>query len=272
MVDPLGPGCCLGKPDASGTCPITCFRGTTRVIEGATCGSGTCTGTYDCNRQDGTATCAVVNPPPETFNCRDDDCDTRTDEGVSLDCMGTVPASSDGSFAGCPDLDPLPGRWTCRGGMPVCNVTSGYCAWDNLGNPIDRSGMGEECFSGGSADCSTFACLAGEWCCATTSGGRPYCQQLGTIEGVPIDGYPHPPPCWLPDTLNTMLECPAPDQCMRHGSDCGACAGDSDCGFCVGYGVCLPGDDMGPNNAAADCGPAPGPLDGWIRDSMMCGP
>lgn len=268
QVDPLGPGCCVGSPNPAGLCPTTCFRrgNPVAVAEGATCGSGTCTGTYDCDRQGGTATCVIPSLPPETFDCEDNDCDGRVDEGTDRSCRGPVAPSEAPNFAGCPDLN-LPGQLTCRSGSPVCSVTQGWCAWDQLGSPIDRSGVGADCFSGGDSDCSTFACLAGEWCCQTTTAGRPFCQQLGTISGVPIDGFPHPPPCWLPDQRNTTLLCPAPDQCMIHGSDCGACTADSDCGFCQAYGVCLPGNDAGPANAAADCG-----VGGWRRDPMMCGP
>lgn len=278
-IDRKGPGCCSGEPpDAAGICPVTCFvtRGPNRVqvVEGEACGSGACAGIYDCDRDRGSGTCVVMNAPPETFDCTDNDCDGRVDEGTSRDCMGTPQAFEEPNFDGCPDLEPLPGTLVCRGGAPVCSVTRGWCAWDNLGNPIDHSGMGEECFSGGSADCNGFNCLAGEWCCSTNpSTGNPGCTRIGVVlvNGMEVELPGHEPPsCWLPEQENTDRTCPVVEDCNDHFS-CGDCAADSNCGWCHGYGRCLPGDDMGPNGVDLEsCRRSPTD-DGWYRDAMECG-
>lgn len=268
-VDRKGPGCCRGEPDAGGMCPRTClFRrangSVVSVVEGDSCTARTCAGTYVCDEQGGTATCVPTDPSPEVFDCVDNDCDGRVDEGADPSCMGRPLAIEALNFDGCPNLEPLPGMLTCVRGEPVCRIRTGWCAWDELGNPIDRSGIGEQCFSGGSGDCGVLGCHAGEWCCATNPMARPYCQEIGRIEGVPLPGYPHPPPCWLPDTFNTDFECPAPDQCMGH-SGCDDCVADDDCGYCAGYHTCLPGDDAGPSWDVDLCGE-------WIREAAMCGP
>jgi len=49
-----------------------------------------------------------------------------------------VPPSADGVFQGCPSLM-LPGMTACTGGTSRCEVTRGYCAWDSIGNAIDRA-------------------------------------------------------------------------------------------------------------------------------------
>jgi hypothetical protein len=268
--DPMGPGCCSGFPPVGGVCPLTCFVGvgTARhlVAEGSECcgaGSG-----YVCDFSGGTATC--TGGPTEVYNCRDDNCNGLIDDGADPTCYGPVLGSPDGHFAGCPNLGDLRGEYRCSAdGVRHCSVTVGWCAWDDMGNPLDHSaGTGAQCFTG-AGDCSTFACLAGEWCCATSSQGVPYCQELGFIDSVPIDGYSHPPACWRPGEQNTNLQCPAPDQCMDHGSDCPACAADQGCGYCESYHACIPGDDTGPT-MNVDCGPGSDPLDGWIRDELAC--
>lgn len=234
-------GCCFGEAfPASRMCPAQCiYRGD--VVED---GQGGCCGGQSYIMCEGSVgTCRGA--PPEERNCRDDDCDARIDEGLPTECRAVVPSS--GSFQGCANLGPLTGREECVGGRPVCRVTQGYCAWDRLGNPINRAPFGQECFRYGS-DCSTSYCAAGEWCCSATSTSGPTCSRIGYLiqpgAATPVLDLPPPEACWRPGDLNEDPSCPYVDP-LCYGLVCNDCLAERGCGFC--NSVCLPGDASGPS-------------------------